>query len=222
MSRRFEEITVDGDVVFSAGPPIVDNFESGNLNAYSNVSGAQISSSTVAEGAFSLQLDNPIQPVDAFSEPGDGLAAYPEKGQKFSWLVTEGTDDFPCVYFGLDASGPDGYYVCHQPTNNAGFLRRVDGGSTPPLTSVSASMNFNEFYEYEIQWHDGSGSFVDNTLELTIFDIDSNLNRLSQLGSTTVVDSTYPNNKGIGFTDETGFGDGTAFVDNYKIIGPVD
>jgi len=219
------EITVDGDVVFSAGPDfplVVDDFESGNLNDYTNTSGFTISSSVVAEGSNSLELQNPDNIFDMYSDFGDGLNAYPQKGQKFSVLIYDSNTTQPVVLFGVDGSAEDGYGFQHIPDSNFARLYRVDGGSRTDLLSANISLNKSEWYEYEIQWHDGSGSESDNTIEMSIFEIDAGLNRTSQIYNDSVVDSTYPNNRGVGYADTTSTPSGSGFIDNYKIIGTVD
>jgi len=220
-----QEITVDGQTVFTAAPDfplIVDDFESGNLNAYTNTSNFSISSSTVVQGSFSLELNNPVDNFDMFSEPGDGLANYPEKGQKFSALAFEGNSTLPAFLFGVDGSNSNGYLVLHFSTSDQARLYRIDGGSRTLLLSQSVAMNNNQWYEHEIQWHDGSGSLPDNTIELSVFEIDSSLNRTSQIFNDNIVDSTYATNKGIGFADLVSSPSGNGFFDNYVILGQVD
>jgi len=220
-----QQITVDGQTVFTAAPDfplIVDDFESNNLNEYTNTSNFSISSTTVAQGSFSLELNNPNQNFDMFSEPGDGLVNYPEKGQKFSALMFDSDTILPLFLFGVDGANTNGYHLITFPKGDQIFFRRVDGGSTTSLLNPTVSMNTSQFYEYEIQWHDGSGSLPDNTFEISVFEIDSSLNRTSQIYNDNVVDSTYPTNKGIGFANSSSSPSGNAFIDNYVILGEVD
>ena len=220
-----QEITVDGDVVFSAGPDfplVVDDFESGNLNDYTNTSGFTISSSIVAEGSNSLELQNPANSFDMFSDFGDGLNAYPQKGQKFSVLMYDSDVTVPNVQFGADGGNEDGYTIADSRFGGNTILRRLDSGNSTNLLILNTSLNDSEFYEFEVQWHDGSGSAPDNTIELTVFEIDSNLNRINTIDNGSVVDSTYSSNRGVGFGDAAGNPSGDGRIDNYKIIGPVD
>jgi len=217
------EITVDGDVVFSKEGTIIDNFESGNLNAYTNTSNFTISSSVVIEGSNSLEYQNPTNMFDMYSDFGDGLNAYPQKGEKFSFLIYDSDQNLPTVMFGVDGNAQDGYSLEHIPNLNRIILLRIDGGSFTILFDQNRTMNTSEWYEYEVQWHDGTGSEPDNTIEVSVFEVDSSLNRTNQIFNGSVSDSTYANNRGIGYSDGSGGGSaGEAFVDNYKIIGPVD
>jgi len=216
------EITVDGTKVFPDFPKVVDDFESGNLNAYTNTSNFSVTSNTVIQGSNSLELNNPNSNFDMFSDPGDGLANYPQKGDKFSVLIYDEGDGTPIFLFGWDGANQDGYFIFHSVTTEETGIIRVDSGSATQLFRQSASISANEWYEYEIQWHDGSGSLSDNTIQLTIFDIDSNLNRTGQVLTTSVSDGTYATNKGIGFGDGNSAPTTTAFIDNYVILGEVD
>jgi len=217
-----QEITVDGQTVFTAESPVIDDFESGNLNAYTNTSNFSVTSNTVIQGSFSLELNNPNNNFDMYSEPGDGLANYPEKGQKFSLLFFDSNETNPAFLFGVDGPNQNGYGLFHLPNfGDTGFFR-IDGGNFTELFRTSTFVNNSEWYEYEVQWHDGSGSLPDNTLEVSIFEIDSNLNRTNQIFNTSVVDSTYPTNKGIGFADGVTDPLGNGFIDNCVILGQVD
>jgi len=219
-----QEITVDGNTVFTAGPPIVDDFESGSLAPYTSTSNYTISSTTVAKGSNSLEMNGggtgPGNLFDMFSEPGDGLANYPVKGQKFSVFLYNTAIQENAFLFGVDGSDGSGYYVFHLAGANQVVLGRADNFTKDTrLFEINPSMSQNEWYEYEIQWHDGSGSEPDNTIELTVFDTDANNDRDTQITTNSIVDSTYASQQGVGFAATQA---NTCFVDEYIILGDVD
>jgi len=222
------EITVDGQTVFTAGPAIIDDFESGNLNSYRNTSGFKISS-FAAKGSFSLEFDDaPRRPsydsyAGMYSVPGDGLANYVSKGQKFSCLwYADNQDGFHGPSFAVNSSGTQAINVNIKASDKMRIVSEDNGNRNSRDTSFSGNFQ-NEWLEIEIQWHDGSGSQPDNTVEAKLFQTDSNFDRDNLIVSNTLsVSSSFSGNQGIGFADRLFSASTDIYIDNVVLLGSVD
>ena len=227
-----------GTVLWSSGPAIpdsvVDNWEDDDLTEWSNTSAvATTSTSPVLEGSVSLQIQSPLSSAGdrPYSLLGDGLDYYPQKGDKFSVLLRGSTDaDVPAFCWGVatNTNGLDGYELFHHPNYNDYGLRRLDDGSLTEVSRPSASLATDQTHEYEVQWHDGSGTQPDNTIEITVYETDetadltSNLGRNSEVDSITVSDATYAANDGVGISNASGKVSGTNRIDRYWHLGSVE
>jgi len=224
----------DGTVVWSSAPDIpqaiVDDFEDNDLTEWSDTSNIQITSTTALEGTYSLEITGRLDSNRPYSLSGDGLDYYPQKGDKFSALLWQDSNDtLPGYCWGVDTNtnGLNGYSVIHHPNNNEIVIYRLDDGSLTQIFRPSVTLSTNQTYEYEIQWHDGSGSQSDNTIEVTIYETDetadltSNLGRASEIYNDTVTDSTYPTNTGISL-DNASSVSGDSRIDRYWYLGTVD
>jgi len=226
-----QEITVDGDVVFSAAPDIIDDFESGNLNAYNSTSGFQISN-FAAKGNHSLELNDAPQrgfsgpQFGCYSSPGDGLANYFAKGQKMSYLwYADNQSGFHGVVFGVNSTGTDGFGIYVTGSSSRLQVRKFENNTDTQTydSPAPASTNvINEWILIEVQWHDGSGSQPNNTIEVRAFNTDANRERTTLVNSLTATDSSYSNNEGIGFGDRLFNASTDIYIDHLVLLGPVD
>jgi hypothetical protein len=224
-----------GDVVFSGGAipdSVVDNFEDNDLTEYTDTSDFSIVSTDVLEGSHSLSIDSPPGTRGMYSLSGDGLDYYPQKGDKFSVLLKDpSAQNVPGFNFGLfdDSGSILGYEIVHFPSEGTYVVYRLDQGSVIEIGSRPAiGLSNSILYDYEVQWHNGSGSEPDDTIELTIYEVDDSatlseeLGRTSQVHNVTLSDSTHPNGRGIGWANASSTVDGTGRMDRYWHLGDVE
>jgi len=195
------EITVDGDTVFSAAPfTIVDGFNDSDFSEYSGGASLVNGSLSAAEGSDYVSTEN----VDFnISFPGDGLAAYPSYGDRFSALLVESSStELPGFAFGAASNG-DGWIAVIAGSTQSMRLFDNDGFTQEMEISISG-FQVDEFYEVEVQWHDGTGSQPADTIEITVYEVDTSqdlstsLARTSTVGSDTITSSKHQSNTGIG------------------------
>jgi len=235
------EITIDGQQAADLNvipDSVVDDFEDNNLNEWSNTANVAITATSVLEGQHSLQITSSVSSAGSrpFSLQGDGLESYPQKGDKFSCFLFEGSGPdsvIPAFSFGVadNTNGIDGYEIFHQPAIDPSEIgiRRLDDGTATVLDNPDVSgLSTDQTYEFEIQWHDGSGAEPDNTIELTIYETNESANLSDELGrsseifNTTVSDSTYASNRGIGISNGSGDVNGENRIDRYWLLGSVE
>ena len=207
---NFEDSDADPPGVYDEGETIYDY--------YSGDSDFSRSETVTLDGSYSLKL-----PYDSglriYSLEGDGLNRYPVKGEVFSCYFYS-TGGKPIWLFGVDFDGGvDGYLAYNEPSDDNARIAKLAGDEFTELAASSVSYNENEWYESEIEWHDGSGSEPDNTIVYNLYEIDSELNRTDLLVTLSTTDSDFADNSGIGF--RTARSD-DAFVDRYTVLGDVE
>jgi hypothetical protein len=183
------EITVDGQTVFTAGPPIIDDFEDGNLSEYVGATGDwSVSGSSPLEGSFSLLGQNAFNAARIFST---SLSNIPSRGDTFDYLYdTSNNNNFDAVHFGINPSNPNENYVAA--IGSFGFRIAKDGtdqndgssGGTSKITTFGSGRA--SLTRVEVNW----GNPV---IEMKVFDDNDNL-----LASDSISDTDY-NSGGIGF-----------------------
>jgi len=116
--QQVEEITIDGQTVFSA-VTLIDDFEDGNLNEYTNTSGYTVSSSNPISGSFSLETTT----NETFGTASlSGLDNYPQRGDSFEFTIDffEGTTKFNAfagMAFGVQNTINNNYAVIMTPNS---------------------------------------------------------------------------------------------------------
>lgn len=154
-----------------------------------------------------------------YSEQNDGLGYYPEKGDIISAYHRENNATDNRIRAGIgwaieQVSGTslNGYGIDPQGDNNEINLVKYDNSSsiydiTRPLTIDVGSRDFREWFEVEIEWHDGSGSESEDTFVINVYDIDSTGSppypRVSKIGSGKYQDSDYASNRGVSIRNHT-------------------
>jgi hypothetical protein len=225
-------------VITDTGPDIklIDDFEDGDLSEYEEIPSVgvwQTSTKQAIEGNVSLAVtqDNNSDRPKLLSEQGDGLDYYPQKGDVFSAYdrdsATAGGTQVPIDGFGAAKStngNVNGYGIFFFPDSNEVRLVRYDDGSRTDMKTATGSLSLDEWYEIEVKWHNGSGAEPDNTIEVTVYEIDQNdRSRQSSVLNFKTQDSTYANNRGIfwaAFPDTTASHE-TPVADYYRQIGTV-
>jgi len=199
-----QEINVDGQTVFTAGGPMIDNFEdtpdgiygpSDDLTTYYNGDFGPFSRTTSDsfEGSFSVrgQADGGNQRLIQSTS----LNANPARGDTFSIRHKQigGTLPRGGVFFGGDGtsgfSTADGYIlaVFGDQSNFAYAFFEVDNGSLNILVAPSGNTPVNEWIRFVVDWG------TNNVISFDIEDESGNV-----LFSDSVSDSTYSSNTGFG------------------------
>jgi hypothetical protein len=98
----------------------------------------------------------------------------------------------------------------------------VDGGFNSTLNSASVSTNTQEWYELEIEWHDGSGSESDNTFVVRLYSVDQSTgDRNSEVANVSASDSDYATQEGVGYQNSRDSSGAVAVYDDYRFQGTV-
>jgi hypothetical protein len=212
-----EVIAPDGTQVFGAIPDsVVDNFEAAGTNPpgpyrsgdtiadyYSGDTGSfQRTQTDAPEGSNALQLTS--SPEAIFSNPGDGLPAYPQEGDTISFLIRDSSDgDFPVVLTNVqDVASPNCYGFELDQSDISIF--RYDNGNFDDFGTELESKNVGASAG---TWHFGEVSLPEsgtNNISFELFSLDQNNEKDSSLGSVSTTDSNVsPSNRGIGWATRT-------------------
>lgn len=192
---------------------VVDDFERGDLQPYSGDLGPyDVTQTDVPEGDFALEIDDGASGDIIYSEPGDGLDYYPEKGDQLACLLNDvasedGETYRPEVFIAFkEDNGSNGYGVRIDSDSNSFQIRKHVEGSADVESGESVSIASNEWYWIEIEWHDGSGSESNNEIVGRLFEIDAeetpfNLpsDKGSELASFSTNDVDFADNRGVAF-----------------------
>jgi len=159
-----QEITVDGQTVFTAGPPVIDDFESGGISAYSgDTSDYSVTSSNPIGGSNTLV--GTTQNKYIFSQ--SGLANYPSAGDKFSFKVKiDGNINIEAkIVFGVQSDQTKNYGIG---LSSFSGLERVlfrkdysSGGFGSDGQTFSVPAYTNDIFRFEIDWSAGGTFLVD-------------------------------------------------------------
>jgi hypothetical protein len=156
-----------------SGVTIVDSFEDQDLAEYTGAStsdsGKSIVTSPVLDGTYALELTSFESGM--YSVPGDGLNAYPTKGDVFNLIqqTTGSVNGRWRLYFGLETGTDETYEVEFDLDNSTFSLNSVVGGSRSTLVSAtSVPYATGTWYAGRVTWDDGTlgGSDNDITVEL--------------------------------------------------------
>ena len=222
-------------IAYSLQGDSVDDFDDQDLSEYTVVGGDifGIDTSNPIEGSASLAVTNAGNETDAsadliMSDPGDGLDNYPSKGDIFSVYAYEpgGENTLPMCGFGGSKDDVTGYSLSWFPSSLDIRIRRIDGQGNPTdIASDKSSVyadHIGETVELEGEWHDGSGSEPEDTIVYRVYELDSNLNRGSQIGNTiTTTDSSYASQEGVFFSPASSDPENGLYADSYQIQGGV-
>lgn len=214
-----------GDEISAIPGSVIDNFESDSgdpagpyasgedLSTYYRgyLSGFSRTSSSPIEGNYSLQT-SAGNGFAIFSEPGDGLPQYPQDNDTLDVLVYN-SGALPVIFFNVtydDANDNINGYGCRYWANNQIDLKRYDNSTASDtntnrssLASKSISKLTDTAYWLEISTADSNGN-----ISATLYDVDSSLNRGSQIESVSATDTTH-DYRGIGFGTSL---DGTGLI----------
>jgi len=233
------EVTVDGTQVFSAIPDgIVDNFEDADADApgiyganedistyYPNKNGDSYHSRTttnVLQGSKAVEYVSGSAVTETnWSLPGDGLNTYPSDGDLVGFLIRSGSSTAYGVGLMVeDSASPGAYFFEHNVSSGLIRINKVNDLSLSNITNdqtelsqTSVSLTTDWFWA-EVQLPSSS----DSTITFEIYNVDSNLNRGSLVGSTTANDSSFLGGSGVAFSEFTGGGGGETFADWIRIL----
>jgi len=146
-----QEITVDGDVVFSAAPTIIEDFESGNLNAYSgDKSPYTVQSNEVFNGTFALDAASSSNLSKIYSaNPASGNT--PALGDTHEIYFNPNNENDLNEIFGWASSNqefsfnvPDGYHIQIR-EDEIVFNQATPSGFNTSFPSIS--------HDFEDRWY---------------------------------------------------------------------
>jgi hypothetical protein len=221
-SEIAEVRTGAGDVLFSASAipdSVVDNFEDANGNpARPYESGETISDyysgatgnwartqSNVNEGSFALETSGGY-PDYVYST--SGLPKYPSEGDTVKFLIraVEVNGCIPHFISNVGGSPINGYGFGLYADNGEMYIQKITDESYSTLTSdtnISVSVQ---------TWYWGEASLPtqgDNTIEFSLYEVDSNNNRGTLISDITANDNDYATNTGIGAFNQSSSSTGT-------------
>lgn len=218
-------VVVDGEAIIS-GPSstIIDDYERGDITPYSGrTSSYSVNTNGVIEGTYALSYDPDTGSDEKiYSEPGDGLQNYPEKGDTIAFYIqgdadtSRGTGEEPLVLVAAN-SDIDGYGLgIDYATNNLSIWRfenspddQNDGRTNLEYSSVSVADQ--TWYWGEIDTPDDSGY-----MEMRLYEVNGDGSRGSHKSTVTTTDTNVdPDNGGIGFV---GRRRGTSDFPNYDYL----
>ena len=212
---NFEDADSDPAGIYEEGDTLSDFYTFRD----STDDASRVSDSNIIDGSFALEFDSPSA-TNLSSNPGDGLNRYISKGDRFSALVRS-VDEEVGIIWGVGSTSDDRYQLAVGQNNNDLRLSKSTDGNFQDLSTPNVSIESGEWYELEIEWHDGSGSESDNTIISRVFDVDQSTGeRGPELQSTSVSDSDHADNEGVGFT--IGGGATGDRVDRYQFEAEVD
>ena len=225
------EITIDGEVAWTAIPDsVVDNFE----DADADPAGVYESGETIADyyqgdtGSYGRQSTDAIEASHSLastvtdslqtivSEPGDGLPRYPDPGDTIGFLVRDPTNNpNPVVLFAAELDSGDlfGYGATVVEQSNEIRIRKFDADSGTTQDSASASISTDEWYWGEID----TPTTTDGSMEFRLSELDSGLTEGPSLGSVSITDTDFADNRGIGLSRLSSSGSG-ATLDWQRIL----
>jgi len=202
-----QEITVDGDVVFSAGAAanIIDNFEDtpdgiygpgDTLSTYySGRLNHSRSTDSGAEGSKVIDHDISGPGIGfSFSKPGDGLNAYPQAGDEVAFLFRPTNSIAGGLGVGLQDED-NGYLYSYSDGTQNMRIWEINGGSASVLQGQSLTLTSDEWY-----WGQGTVPISNSNLVWEIYNANTGNTpptRGSFIQSISVTDSTF-SGAGIG------------------------
>jgi len=187
---------------------LIDNYEDADatpagpygsgdtIDTYYTVTNGSFERSTTnaIDGSFSIARNSASGTNDsdaAVSLPGDGLPNYPDEGESVSAIVDDPANLFPGVMSAVPSAEVKGYTGLYA--FGEVFLRRHDGsGSVTDLNSTTVSASLP--YEIVVKPPATGGS----TVEMSVFELNPDLSRLSRIANFSETDSTYAGEQGIG------------------------
>jgi len=216
-----EVIAPDGTQVFGAIPDsVVDNFEDADANPrgvyesndtisdfYTGDTGSfDRTTSNAVEGSTALKSTGTTFLANIVSQPGDGLNAYPQEGDRLGFLIRD-TGTFPFFLTNADSTGTDAYGFRLR-ANDSIQIQKITGGSNTELSSVSISESTNTWY-----WGEAvTPTSGDNTITFELYNLNAvDLTRGSLIDSVTANDNEYATNRGIGFARGSGSDQGANY-----------
>ena len=216
----------------SAIPDSVVFYNSGNLNDFDgNAAQYSTTQTNVIEGSHAAEANSSNFNEPIFSE--SGLPNYPAKGDVFASLLRSGNSG-SASGFGFGGSYAtktdyDAYEINMNLDNDKFRIRKLTNGSFDfNLATGSITTSEGEWLDFEVEWHDGSGSEPDNTIVARAYSVDENTfdpaadpsTYRTQLSEISVTDSSYATQTGIHVNSPSG-GQTGAINDFYRLLGSV-
>lgn len=190
----------------------VEDAESGDISAWTTQSNMSVSSATVKQGSNSILFDG-LNSTSGHnvSQLGDGLAHYPQVGDKFQIWVYPTDFDTIQFYFAVQSVGNGSEaYTFTLDFANSDFMLEEKGGSGSAVLidqPVTNGYTANQWYQIVCEWRDDGSDQIYGEL---------NDNSGTTLASATGTLSLYPNRTSGGVGAFIG-GAARCFMDDWRI-----
>ncbi|PSQ45277.1 hypothetical protein BRD17_01870, partial [Halobacteriales archaeon SW_7_68_16] len=143
--------TGSDSVTVTVGSEAIDDFERGDITPYSGDTGSFQATTTAVEGTYALRGDRNNDAV--YSSPGDGLTAYPDRGETIAYRVRIG-DPKSGGQFIFGGTDKDSYLLRHDNWANTFRVARVTDGSYTGLDATSVDWQTDTWYRVVVEWGD--------------------------------------------------------------------
>lgn len=158
----------------------IDNFEDQSFANYST---------TNSIGDFAFETENTVSGSTAalqsslssdgsgyiISNPGDGLANYPARGDHIrGYLYSDPLGGvYQDVYFTHTDSSNYLMYEVEWSNDRVQLVNTVAGSAGVPIDVRSAGISLGVWYQVDIYWHDGSGANADGDIRIVMTNMDT-------------------------------------------------
>jgi len=180
---------------------VVDDFESGSLDAYSGDTHGFAAGSTAAySGSYGLEADGKYDTLYSVS----GLSNYPSAGDTIRGRVKFAENDCTTSFkFGYQSAGSDAdtYELAMKSLGYRFDLGKSVDGSSTTLVGSDWDGSHGEWLTFEISWA------TDGSIAATLSDADGNT-----VASVSASDTTFTEG-GIGI-----YNDGTVYWDDFELL----
>ena len=198
-NQDVSEVTVDGDVVFTAGPTIIDDFEDGNLNEYvSDVNSFSVTQSNPISGNNSLQIPN----SGGRNIASNTLPNIPSEGDSFSvkfradnWSNGQLYITFGCTSDFVPFTRGSGNYIRFGDEFNSFDIGEDPGSRSQDNFSYTNGANYRCEVDYGVntlsaELFENGNSVATNSFNRTNFINNSHIGvaRLNRISFTALVD----------------------------------
>ena len=204
---------------------VVDDFERDNLNPYDQTGNWATTQNNVIEGDHALEVatDSGASWGEDALISDSGLDSYPQKGDVIAALLRSTGDNRVGFTFGAAGTGSNiDYYAPTISSQNDFRIGKVSNNSFSNIETTTQTIADGEWYDLEVEWHDGSGDKPDNEIVARLFEVDEiALERDgAAIAEIQTNDPDFAANTGVGWHELTGNADGT-MGDLYRVMGHV-
>lgn len=187
---------------------VLEQFDDGNLNAYTDTGDWEITQNFVYEGTNAARAGDNGSPTTMYrTDTG------PSQGEIFSAVFRDETGDANLrsgAAFGMNSNG-DGYLLAANANDQLLELRTLAGADLDTtITDTSATVPAAEWFKLKCAW------YTDDTIEGELWTLTGEGEEDTLQGSFSVVDSTFSSG-GFGWGEFNAFNDSHTYADYYVI-----
>ena len=222
---------IDGSEVSAIPDSVVDSLESGNLDRYDGDTSEFGVVSGGIDGDFAIEATDSTRNLIYSDDPVDGVI--PTKGMEISFYGRSQFDFGDSVQAGIafclsgsSVSDMDGYHLEMGHGDGEWRLMRIDNGISNTTQILRedypSAIDTGVWVEFVFTLHDGSGAEDEDTIEVTVFEIDQSTgDRVEEHDTHTVIDDNHLDNDEYFGWANGGSGNAEKFGDNYRIIDEI-